>query len=127
MNNLFKILCGISLFLFMAVQGFAWETSESQNFEQLTVNGTSVSQLTASNLAQTSTQRSPCGALVTVETSALRFRTDGTNPTVSVGHLAAVNTSFVVDSLHDLARLRMIASVSTSSSTVFVTYWQGCR
>lgn len=62
------------------------------------------------------------GALVTVEGQPIRYRTDGTAPTASAGHLAPVGVPVMISGHARVAALKMIATVAgdaTIHATVF--------
>ena len=58
--------------------------------------------------------------MYTVEGGSIRYRTDGGNPTDSVGHVAATGTSFIVNGLADCRNWKAITASGTQ--TVQVTY-----
>ena len=120
-----KIWAGLILGLLAA--GPLWAGSETYDFEVLNASATTAVSLATSKTAIVTGGAPACGVLVSVETAAVRFRTDGTAPTAAVGHLVAVNDSFVVDSLADLRRLQVVPSVATSTATLQVSYWRGCE
>jgi len=57
---------------------------------------------------------------VTVETNPLRYRTDGTAPDASTGHLVAGTGSFTITGKRDVSQLRLIRQ-GGADATVMVT------
>ena len=47
-------------------------------------------------------------ALCTTETNSVRYRTDGTSPTSSEGHLVAAPGTILIDGVNNVRRLKMI-------------------
>ena len=62
-------------------------------------------------------------AVVTVETQQLRWTCDGTAPTSSVGHLANVADSIILEGYDNIVAFRAIRATG-SSSAVYVTYYR---
>lgn len=60
-------------------------------------------------------------AIVTVETADIRIRTDGGNPTASLGHKIAANGSLVLVGEQEIVQFRAIAI--SSDATLMVTYY----
>jgi hypothetical protein len=88
-------------------------------FETLTIRGTAVP-LTSSIYDSPTTREHANRAMVTVETSALRYRVDGNDPTASVGILAYVGDVIV---LEDFNEIRLFKAVKvTDDSTITVDY-----
>lgn len=61
-------------------------------------------------------------AYCTVENGSIRYRTDGTDPTSTVGHLVASGGSFTITSAPDLKNFRAIRS-GVTDATVSVTFF----
>lgn len=61
-------------------------------------------------------------ALVTVETQALRYRVDGTDPTNTEGHLSPAGDTLWLD-VYELSRWRARSTSTTTATTVRVTYY----
>lgn len=77
----------------------------TQTFESLTVSTTSI------GVAQTAAARAAAGhnvARIDVDTTAIRFRFDGGDPTSSVGHNAAAGTSFLLHGAQRIGNFRAI-------------------
>lgn len=62
-------------------------------------------------------------AVVTVDTAAIRYRADGSNPTAAVGHPAAASQELVVCGVKAIAAFRAIRS-GASDATLRVTYYR---
>lgn len=60
-------------------------------------------------------------AFVTMGDNPVRFRSDGTNPTTSVGHYVAANGNLELFG-DEMSQIRFISTTSTSN--IFVTYYQ---
>lgn len=110
---------------FLALVASAKAGSNSSGFETVTIASEAAVGVTASLYASSSTTDIACGALISIETADIRFRTDGTDPTNSVGHKVVAGDSFLVDSLADLARLRMIGV--SADGTAPTTVVRGCK
>lgn len=84
-------------------------------FEKLTVN-------TATALTAATYGNSVGGALITVETDQVRFRTDGTAPDSTTGHLLNVGDVLVLSSPSDVQRVKFIKV--TNNATLQVSYYR---
>ena len=82
------------------------KTMVTTSYETVTVADTAIG-ITAANV----------GALmmVTVETAPLRFRTDGTDPTATEGHLVGSGASFTVCGGGNILAFRAIRTTGTSA------------
>ncbi len=81
--------------------------------ETMTLNVTTADALTV-----------PAGAvsaLITVGANAIRYRSDGTDPTVSVGHFIAANGNVEVFG-NEMDSIKLLATTSTSDT--IVTYYK---
>lgn len=58
--------------------------------------------------------------ICTVESGNIRYRTDGTAPTTSEGHLVYIGDFFVIEGIADLRRFSVIGTAGTA--TVKITY-----
>lgn len=58
--------------------------------------------------------------IYTVESGNIRYRTDGTAPTTSEGHLVYIGDFFVIEGIADLRRFSVIGTAGTA--TVKITY-----
>ncbi len=109
--------------LLAAPSAWAEEGSVATAFEQITVSTTAVG-LTTSNYDVSGadlgrrTKRVTCA----VETAAIRFRLDGTDPTASVGWPANAGDQIVIDKPNDISSFKAIAQ--GSSATLSCTYWR---
>jgi len=92
---------------------------QAYDFESLTVTG-SASGLTSTKIAPSGKQAA-FEVLITVETNPIRFRTDGTDPTTSVGHLLNAGDAVTITGLNNVRRLKLIAT--GSNATVMVTFF----
>lgn len=95
------------------------EQTKAFAFEKLTV-ADSVKQFTAATIAPT-TGEPANRAVVTVETAALRYTTDGTAPTTTDGHLLNAGDYVVVDGVSNVANFKAIRTTG-SSATIQCTY-----
>ncbi len=86
-------------------------------FEQITVSSASIPFTTPRQGGVLAN-----GALVTVETAPIRFRTDGGTPTASVGHLVQAGGSFEVIGPGDVFQFRAIRATGTDGA-ISVTYY----
>jgi len=78
-------------------------------YESITVSG-SASGLTTATVAD------HIAALITVETAAVRFRLDGTNPTSSEGTALEIGDELLLDSAQQLAGVNFIRRDGTSAT-----------
>lgn len=62
-------------------------------------------------------------ALVTIEAQPIRFRSDGVDPTTSVGHVVVAAQSFLVCGTTNVRNLRMIRDDAVDA-TASVSYYQ---
>lgn len=83
------------------------------NYEPLTISSTAVPLTAAEYLGYNQ-------ALVTVETDAVRYRIDGTDPTATEGHLAIVGSVIVLESLDEITNFNAIRV--TTDATIRVSY-----
>lgn len=83
-------------------------------FEQITVAAAALSLTVPANAR---------AAVMVVETAAIRYRLDGTDPTVDIGVLVGTNESLTICGGPTMARFRMIRDTGTSA-TVNVQYYQ---
>lgn len=114
------------LTLFFLLGGTAARAeSETYTFETISGSSTSASALTAANYAASSSSALNCGALISIETADIRFRTDGTAPTNAIGHKVTAGNSFTLDSLSDVSKLQMIGV--SAAYTAQVSFVRGCR
>jgi hypothetical protein len=60
-------------------------------------------------------------ALVSVETQAVRYREDGTNPTAAIGHLIAAGGSITFDAA-TLRRVKLIQA--TATAVINITFYK---
>lgn len=91
-------------------------------YESLTVSSTAVG-LTASKYTQTSATLPTISAkfaLITVEDDAIRFRTDGTDPTTTEGHKLAAGDTLLLDCWDDIRRFKAIRV--TTDAKIRVSY-----
>ena len=92
-------------------------------FEKLTVSSTAVG-LTSTKYDQRSTTNQPNiqaeFALVSVETDALRYRTDGTDPDATTGHKLEAGDELLLSGANDIQRFRAIRV--TTDATIQVSY-----
>ena len=92
----------------------------SYKYEAITVSSTALG-FTAANLALANSLygRDIKNVLVTVETNPIRFTTDGTTPTSTVGHLLSVGDIYTCDG-EDVLKFRAIRT--GSDATIHCTY-----
>jgi hypothetical protein len=55
-------------------------------------------------------------ARITVATQAIRYRYDGGAPTASLGHLAAADTSFVIEGNQNIQQLKLIRATGADGA-----------
>ncbi|KKK69505.1 hypothetical protein LCGC14_2933370 [marine sediment metagenome] len=96
---------------FDAISGSPLDTFAS---EALSV-GASAVQFTEATMAPGGAPTATA-AFCTVETAPIRVRSDGTNPTATVGRLFAVGDTFVVWGRRDLMSIRFIRQGGTSAT-----------
>ena len=89
-------------------------SKQTVGYEDITVSTTAIG-FTAAEIS------SAVAAEVWVEGDAVRFRTDGTDPTSSVGHQLDVGDVMFVDNASDLASIRFIRV--TTDATLRVSYY----
>lgn len=87
------------------------------DFETITIASLAKG-LTTSKL---SSNPKPKKAFITIETARVRYRTDGTDPTDTVGHIADPMDSIILEGYSQLNNFRAIRTGATSS-TFQVTY-----
>ena len=83
-------------------------------FESITVADTAIGFTTA-------TRDDAVEAFVTVESAAVRFRTDGTDPTAAIGHVLEVGDTLKLKGRDDLQKVKFIRRDGVSA-TLRVTY-----
>lgn len=88
---------------------------QSVDFEAITVSTTAIG-LTTAKL------QSAVAAEVTVENGPIRFRTDGTDPTASVGHLLSDGDALYLDNPSELVGLKMIRDAAVDGD-ISVSYF----
>ena len=81
------------------------------NYETITVADTAIG-ITASTMIANSENY----GVLTVETATIRFTTDGTTPTATVGHLASPGDVIELDTASEVNALRMFRTTGTSAS-----------
>lgn len=119
------VMIGLMLGFVLAGEAFGVEKVEIQpasacDFETLTVTSSTPLGLTASKLSP-SYAAPPKQIFITVETTNVRFRIDGTDPDQTTGHLIATTSSGVtIKGWENLAHLKFIGIAA--GSTVQVTY-----
>lgn len=86
-------------------------------FEQITVSTVAIG-FTVATLAEGNY------AVVSIETNPIRYRSDGTNPTAAVGHLAAAGTVLEVCGKSAARNFKMIRQ-GAADATAFVTFYGG--
>lgn len=91
-------------------------------FETITVSTTAVG-FTAATINPATAVPAAKSAFCSVETNALRYREDGTNPTSSVGHPKAAATEFAVTGINNLIHFRAIRS-GGADATLSCTYFR---
>jgi len=89
------------------------------DFESITVANAAIG-LTAAKLKPDSAPP-PIAALLTLETAAIRFRVDGTDPTASEGHLMSAGDQLTLSSINQLRKFRAFRDTDTSG-VLKVTY-----
>jgi hypothetical protein len=103
--------------LVIRAQGTLTDTVyDSISYETITVSSVAVG-ISAGVLTVSGNAADKC--LVTTESQPLRYTTNGTTPTASVGHLAAAGSELVFNGRPDLASLRFIRT--GTDATVQVT------
>jgi hypothetical protein len=55
-------------------------------------------------------------ARITVATQAIRYRYDGGDPTATVGHLAAVDSTFFIEGNQNIQNLRLIRATGSDGA-----------
>ena len=88
-------------------------------FEQITVADEAIG-LTSSEI-KPSGQAPAQAAFITVEDAPIRFRTDGSDPTSSVGHKLEISDALTIYGLQELVNFRAIR-IGSSSGTLMVSY-----
>lgn len=87
----------------------------TSSFETITVSTSAVS-LTSADV------QGAVAAEITVENGPIRFRTDGSDPTASVGHLLSDGDVLFLDNISDMTALSMIRDASTDGD-ITVSYF----
>lgn len=94
----------------------------SYEFEKITVSSTAVG-IAATKVSRPSTtagqERTAEFALITVETDSVRYRTDGTNPDATTGHLLTAGDVLQLDNFDDIRRFKAIRV--TTDATIQVS------
>jgi hypothetical protein len=100
----------------------AWQDTdlEAFAFETISVAGTAVG-FTAATWRDPSSGSAAKLAVVDIETAAIRWRADGTDPTATVGHPVGIGGQIKVYGGEDLTSFKMIRQGSTASASV--TYY----
>lgn len=96
------------------------EGLDAYAYEDLVADSTAGGKgFTASKLEPTpstsETGKQARSVLITVETAACRYTYDGTPPTTTLGHLAAIGDTIVIHGLMNLKRFRAIRTTGTSA------------
>lgn len=91
------------------------------DFEKISVTDTATG-FTAATYAPTG-QPAATKALVTVETAAVRYRSDGTAADATTGHLLDPGDSILIEGTDAIVDASFIRSTSTSG-TIQVTYYR---
>lgn len=94
-------------------------SSEGLSYEAITVGAAAVG-FTA-GLLNPGGAAPPRGAVLTLETANIRWRTDGGNPTAAVGHLMTTTDSLVIHGANNLKNFRVIRAGGVNGS-LRVTY-----
>ncbi len=84
-------------------------------YESITVTGTAKS-LTAGTYTTDAKK-----AFISIESASIRWRIDGTAPTISEGHLSYVGQTITLNGYSQIARFSIILATATSA-TIKVTY-----
>lgn len=92
------------------------------NYESVTVAGTAI----GFDATDGTNGMIPEAAVITVETAAIRFRTDGTNPTASEGHSAEPGDVIILGDRKQCAAFRAIRRDGVSA-TIRVSTGAGWR
>ena len=98
------------------------KATQAYDYEAVTVSNTAIG-CTVAKLTFTPTlgnARKAHEIHVTVETDSIRYRFDGSDPSATVGHLAAAGTVISLKGPHNLARFKMIRV--TTDASVKITY-----
>lgn len=89
--------------------------------ESITVSTTPIgitSTLLKQQLGSSTQSRGAAEALLSVETNSVRYTTDGTAPSATVGHLLAAGDVLVVSGVGNLQRLRFRAAAADGAVKV---------
>jgi hypothetical protein len=91
-------------------------------FEKITVSSSAIG-ISAAKITKPSTtngqSRTAEFALITVETDSIRYRTDGTNPDSTTGHLLVAGDALQLDNFDDIRRFKAIRV--TTDATIQVS------
>lgn len=87
------------------------------NFEAITIDDSVGGKSLTSSKYQGASK-----ALITVETSQIRFRVDGAAPTAAVGHIADSDDQITLDSIEEIAKFKAIRT-GAISAVINVTYF----
>jgi hypothetical protein len=98
--------------------------SERVSFEQITVAASAVGLSAATLGGYVTDQGTPQRArfVLTVETAAVRYRTDGTPPTSSVGMLLNPGDVLTIDTPDEARALKLIRTTATSATVDVEAY-----
>ncbi|KKL63450.1 hypothetical protein LCGC14_2174980 [marine sediment metagenome] len=114
----------LGIFLVLVSAGFVF--AQSWTVDSFTHESVTVVELTSTSL--TAATYKPSGnvpptkrAVITVEDAHVRWRTDGTAPTQTVGHLTQIDGVIILETLSDIINFRAFG-LSSTSSTLHITY-----
>lgn len=96
------------------------------DYEAITVSSTAVG-LTATKVTPSAAANTPAHGkafevFISVETNAIRYRIDGTDPTASEGHPVAAGASVTITGYDNIRRLKMIRQ--SADAAVKVTFFR---
>ena len=100
--------------------------ADAYDYEAITVSNTAIG-LTATKVRPSAAANTPAhgGAFevfISVETNAIRYRIDGTDPTASEGHPLAAGDKLTVTGHNNIRRLKMIRQ--SADAAVKVTFFR---
>ena len=87
------------------------------NYDTISYEDITVS---SSSIPLTTIPATAVRAVITVETDAVRFKTDGNNPSSTVGHLLNINDVLILESAADITAFKVIRV--TNDATIRVSY-----
>lgn len=96
------------------------QPTNAYDFEKLTISSSTASGFTAAKLAPSNSAEVK-SVFITVETTDIRFRMDGTDPDQTTGHLVATTTSGITITGEENIRNFSMIGIG-AASTVQVTY-----